>query len=94
VETIRSVRAGAKRAQALSDPTRLSIALAIRDHPRQLVDQIAEEVGRHQSLVSRHCQKLYEAGLLDRAMRGHPDYALSDYGARLVRLVMEKPELH
>jgi len=88
------VKAGASRAQALADPTRLSIALAVRQHPRELLDRIADEVGRDQSLISRHCQKLYEVGILDRFAKGRPHYSVTDFGERLLQLLMEGPESH
>lgn len=81
-------RAGVQRAKALADPTRLQIALEIRAHPHGSIDQIAERVDRHQSLVSRHCTRLYEAGLAHRNATGHPHYWLTDYGEALLVLLM------
>jgi DNA-binding transcriptional ArsR family regulator len=60
VEQLQSWAAAAK---ALSDPTRLAIALALRDGERACVCDLAWIVGRNEKLVSHHVRQLKAAGL-------------------------------
>jgi DNA-binding transcriptional ArsR family regulator len=66
IRTPKAIRLAAERAHALGDPTRLSVALILRDaYPAPVsVSEIAEEIGRDRSLVSRHCSKLRRAGFV------------------------------
>jgi ArsR family transcriptional regulator, lead/cadmium/zinc/bismuth-responsive transcriptional repressor len=89
--TDEEIKAAAARAKALSDPTRLRVALAISELPGELIERIAEEIGRHQSLVSRHAQVLYEAGLVDRLAKWKPHYVLNSYGEELIGQVVSSP---
>ena len=50
-------------AKALGDPTRLAIALALRDGERACVCDLAWVVGRGEKLVSHHLRQLRAAGL-------------------------------
>jgi DNA-binding transcriptional ArsR family regulator len=50
-------------AKALSDPTRLAIALALRDGDRACVCDLAWIVGRDEKLVSHHVRQLKVAVL-------------------------------
>jgi ArsR family transcriptional regulator, lead/cadmium/zinc/bismuth-responsive transcriptional repressor len=50
-------------AKALADPTRLAIALALRDGERACVCDLAWVVGRDEKLVSHHVRQLRAAGL-------------------------------
>ena len=95
---IEEIWAAAGRAKALGDATRLTVALAFRRRPgARYVGDIAVEIDRHQSLVSRHCARLHEAGLLARRMDympKRPMYVLTAYGEALLDLVLEGPEGH
>jgi DNA-binding transcriptional ArsR family regulator len=50
-------------AKALGDPTRLAIALALRDSERSCVCDLAWIVGRDEKLVSHHLRQLKGAAL-------------------------------
>ena len=60
VEQMETWAAGAK---ALGDPTRLAIALALRDGERACVCDLAWIVGRDEKLVSHHLRQLKRAAL-------------------------------
>lgn len=60
VEQLETWAAGAK---ALGDPTRLAIALALRDGERACVCDLAWIVGRDEKLVSHHLRQLKTATL-------------------------------
>lgn len=85
------IRRGVVRAKALGGTTRLSIAVTLRERAQAMyVDQLAAEIGRDQSLVSRHCQKLAQAGLCRRYVAfGLAHYELTDEGLALVDAVMK-----
>jgi DNA-binding transcriptional ArsR family regulator len=55
--------AWATAAKALGDPTRLAIALALRDGERACVCDLAWIVGRDEKLVSHHVRQLKGAAL-------------------------------
>jgi DNA-binding transcriptional ArsR family regulator len=59
-ERLESWAAGAK---ALGDPTRLAVALALRDGERACVCDLAWIVGRDEKLVSHHLRQLKSAAL-------------------------------
>jgi DNA-binding transcriptional ArsR family regulator len=50
-------------AKALGDPTRLAVALALRDGERACVCDLAWIVGRDEKLVSHHARQLKATGL-------------------------------
>ena len=50
-------------AKALGDPTRLAVALALRDAERACICDLAWIVGRDEKLVSHHARQLKAAGL-------------------------------
>ncbi len=50
-------------AKALGDPTRLAVALALRDGERACICDLAWIVGRDEKLVSHHARQLKAAGL-------------------------------
>jgi DNA-binding transcriptional ArsR family regulator len=60
IEQLETWAAGAR---ALSDPTRLVVALALRDGERACVCDLAWIVGRDEKLVSHHLRQLKGAGL-------------------------------
>src|SRR3712207_3033569 len=49
--------------KALGDPTRLAVALALRDGERACVCDLSWVVGRDEKLVSHHVRQLKAAGL-------------------------------
>jgi DNA-binding transcriptional ArsR family regulator len=55
----------ARRAQALSDPTRLSVAAAIAAGDELCGCDLAWVLGRAQNLVSHHLRALREAGFVE-----------------------------
>jgi ArsR family transcriptional regulator, lead/cadmium/zinc/bismuth-responsive transcriptional repressor len=57
------IDAWARGAKALADPTRLSVAIALRDGERACVCDLAWIVGRDEKLVSHHVRQLKAAGL-------------------------------
>lgn len=75
-------------AKALADPTRLAIALALRDGERACVCDLAWVVGRDEKLVSHHVRQLKTAGLARSQRDGRMVmYELTRRGAALVTAV-------
>ncbi len=58
-----TMQAWATAAKALGDPTRVAVALALRDGGRACVCDLAWIVGRDEKLVSHHVRLLKTAGL-------------------------------
>ena len=75
----------AARAKALADPTRLLIALALREGEELCVCDLAWITGRAENLVGHHLRTLREAGLAS-SRREHKIvfYALTDDGRELL----------
>lgn len=75
----------AARAKALADPTRLLIALALREGDELCVCDLAWITGRAENLVGHHLRTLREAGLAS-SRRDHKIvfYALTDTGRDLL----------
>ena len=75
-------------ARALGDPTRLAIALALRDAERACVCDLAWIVGRDEKLVSHHLRQLKSAGLARSQREGKMVmYELTDPGRLLLDAV-------
>jgi DNA-binding transcriptional ArsR family regulator len=79
----------AERAKALSDPTRLTLAEALREGGELCVCDLSWIVGRSQNLVSHHLGALRSRGLV----RSHKDgkmvmYSLTGAGASLLSAVV------
>jgi DNA-binding transcriptional ArsR family regulator len=75
-------------AKALGDPTRLAIALALRDGERACVCDLAWIVARDEKLVSHHVRQLKSAGLARSARDGKMVmYELTDRGCALLAAV-------
>lgn len=73
--------------QALGDPTRLRIALALRDAPELCVCDLAWIVERAQNLVSHHLRALRAARLVDYRRDGKMAlYSLTEQGRELLGL--------
>ena len=81
----RAADAAAARAKALGDPTRLMLALALREGDELCVCDLAWIAGRAENLVSHHLRTLRAAGLA-RARRDGKIvfYSLTDSGRALL----------
>jgi len=80
-------------AKALADPTRLTVALALRDGGELCVCDLAWVCERSDKLVSHHVRQLRSAGLVRSRRDGKMVmYALTDAGARLLGAVMPHHE--
>lgn len=87
-----AARLRAARAAALSDPTRLTLAVALRDGGELCVCDLAWIAERSQNLVSHHVRRLREAGLVRSRRDGKlVMYALTESGATLLRAVLKVP---
>src|SRR4051812_48918674 len=86
-ELARSVR----RAQALSDPTRLSLAVALADGNELCGCDLAWILGRAQNLVSHHLRVLRDSGVVSSRRDGKMVmHSLTDEGRALLALLGEK----
>lgn len=75
----------AARAKALGDPTRLLIALALRDGEELCVCDLAWIAGRAENLVGHHLRQLRNAGLARSRRDGKiVFYTLTDPGRALL----------
>jgi ArsR family transcriptional regulator, lead/cadmium/zinc/bismuth-responsive transcriptional repressor len=83
-----SLEVWARTGQALSDGTRLAIALALRDADTACVCDLAWIVGRDERLVSHHLRQLKAAGLARSQREGKMVmYELTDRGGMLLAAV-------
>lgn len=88
-----ALAAAADTAKALADPTRLTVALALRDGGELCVCDLAWVCERSDKLVSHHVRQLRTAGLVRSRRDGKMVmYSLTDAGARLLGAVMPAPE--
>jgi ArsR family transcriptional regulator, lead/cadmium/zinc/bismuth-responsive transcriptional repressor len=80
-----SVERAARRARALGDPTRLSVATALARAGELCGCDLAWVLGRAQNLVSHHLKVLREAGLVDSRREGKTVFfSLTDDGRELL----------
>jgi DNA-binding transcriptional ArsR family regulator len=88
----RAARELASAFRAFADPTRLTLALALRDGEELCVCDLAWILERAQNLVSHHLRSLRAAGLVDyRRERKMALYSLTEEGrALLAALVPEQ----
>jgi DNA-binding transcriptional ArsR family regulator len=78
-------RRAAARAKALADPTRLQIALALREGEELCVCDLAWIVARAENLVGHHLRALRAAGLAHSRRDGKVVfYALTETGHELI----------
>jgi ArsR family transcriptional regulator, lead/cadmium/zinc/bismuth-responsive transcriptional repressor len=78
----------ADAAKALGDPTRLAVALSLRDGEQACVCDLAWIVGRDEKLVSHHVRRLKAAGLARSRRDGKMVmYELTDRGRALLAVV-------
>jgi DNA-binding transcriptional ArsR family regulator len=81
--------AAAAQAKALGDPTRLTIAAALRDAHELCVCDLSWIVERAENLVSHHVRVLRAAGLVSSRREGKMVmYALTDSGRALLGVVL------
>lgn len=79
----------AARAKALADPTRLTLAVALRDGGELCVCDLSWIAGRAENLVSHHVRALRTAGLVRSRRDGKMVmYDLTDRGMALVDAVL------
>jgi DNA-binding transcriptional ArsR family regulator len=82
----------AERAKALSDPTRLTLAEALREGEELCVCDLSWIVGRSQNLVSHHLGALRSRGLVRSRKDGKMVmYSLTAAGASLLGAVLGAP---
>lgn len=83
----------AERAKALADPTRVTLAHALREQPLCVCD-LAWVSERSQNLVSHHVRVLRRAGLVDGRRDGKMVmYSLTDAGRSLLEAVVAGAEV-
>ncbi len=79
----------AENFRALGDPTRLTIALALRDGGELCVCDLAWIVERAENLVSHHVRALRVAGLADYRRAGKMAlYSLTERGQSLLEVLI------
>ena len=84
--------AWAAGAKALSDPTRLAVAVALAECDAACVCDLAWIVARDEKLVSHHARALRAAGLASSARNGKMVmYTLTDRGRALLAAVTATP---
>ena len=85
----KEARALAENFRALGDPTRLTIALALRDGGELCVCDLAWIVERAENLVSHHVRALRAAGLADYRRDGKMAlYSLTERGQSLLEVLV------
>ena len=84
----RSAQRLAEPFRALADPSRLTLALALRDGGELCVCDLAWVLERAQNLVSHHLRALRTGGLVDYRREGKMAlYSLTERGQALLELV-------
>jgi DNA-binding transcriptional ArsR family regulator len=84
-----ATRVAAERAKALSDPTRLSLAEALREGEELCVCDLSWIAGRSQNLVSHHLRTLRSLGMVRSRRDGKlVMYSLTDAGRSLLSVVL------
>jgi DNA-binding transcriptional ArsR family regulator len=88
-----ALSAVAETAKALADPTRLTVALALRDGDELCVCDLSWVCERSDKLVSHHVRQLRSAGLVRSRRDGKMVmYSLTEAGAALLGAVMASTE--
>lgn len=89
---VEELESWARAAKALGDPTRLAVAIALRDGERACVCDLAWIAGRTHKLVSHHVRQLKAAGLARSERDGRMVmYELTDRGRALLAAVCPAP---
>jgi DNA-binding transcriptional ArsR family regulator len=84
-------REAADRARALSDPTRLTLAAALRTGEELCVCDLSWIAGRSQNLVSHHLRTLRSLGMVHSRRDGKlVMYSLTDAGRSLLSAVLDE----
>jgi len=79
----------ARAAKALGDPTRLTLAVALRDGGELCVCDLSWVVERSENLVSHHARALRTVGLVSSRREGKMVmYALTDRGQALLEVIL------
>lgn len=88
----RVAEGAAHRGRALADPTRLTLAVALRDGVELCVCDLAWITERAENLVSHHLRTLRDAGVAQ-SRREHRIvfYSLTEVGHELLASVVGKP---
>jgi ArsR family transcriptional regulator, lead/cadmium/zinc/bismuth-responsive transcriptional repressor len=87
----KEARALAQGFRALGDPTRLMLALAVREGGELCVSDLAWIAERAENLVSHHLRALRTAGLADYRRDGKMAlYSLTDQGQALLNTLASK----
>jgi ArsR family transcriptional regulator, lead/cadmium/zinc/bismuth-responsive transcriptional repressor len=87
---VERLAAAADAAKALGDPTRLAVAVALRDGGDLCVCDLAWVCERSDKLVSHHARALRAAGLVDSRREGKMVlYALTARGERLLDATLD-----
>ena len=87
--SVETARNAAERARALSNPTRLILAAALREGEELCVCDLAWISGRAQNLVSHHLRVLRSHGLVGSRRDGKlVMYSLTEEGRALLRAVL------
>jgi DNA-binding transcriptional ArsR family regulator len=87
----REARALADGFRAFGDPTRLTIALALRETDELCVCDLAWIVERAENLVSHHLRALRAAGLADYRRDGKMAlYSLTEHGQALLDMLARR----
>jgi ArsR family transcriptional regulator, lead/cadmium/zinc/bismuth-responsive transcriptional repressor len=97
-EALRATRPSEREARALADgfrafgdPTRLTIALALRETDELCVCDLAWIVERAENLVSHHLRALRTAGLADYRRDGKMAlYSLTEHGQALLDMLARR----
>lgn len=86
--SVEQLDAAAKRAKSLSDPTRLRLAIALREGGEMCVCDLAWIGERSDKLVSHHLRVLRQAGLTRSRKDGRMVlYALTPEGAAMLSAI-------
>lgn len=89
-----AIEFAAVRAGALADPTRLTIAVALRGGEELCVCDLAWITGRAENLVGHHLRALRSAGLADSRREGKiAFYSLTALGRELLEVHLPAGEL-
>ena len=84
-----ATRDAAERAKALSDPTRLTLAEALREGEELCVCDLSWIAGRSQNLVSHHLRTLRSLGMVRSRRDGKlVMYSLTEAGRSLLSVVL------
>ena len=94
LEGEREAQRAAERAQGLADPTRLKLAVALREGEELCVCDLSWISGRKQGLVSHHLRMLRGSGLVRSRREGKMVmYSLTQEGRSLLEAVLGEQQV-